>query len=306
MKIAVITPVRHLNEVEQNLNQIGSVFYLENGKKHEVRKLLIDENIDVIVCNPNKQDFIIDRDLLEDTSVRIVNTCSTGLNHIDVAYCDENGILIQSLTKDYDLINDLPSTAELAFGLLMSVVRKIPSSHIDVFQNKSWDYTNYIGRQIQGLTIGIVGYGRLGKFMEKYCKAFNAEVLIYDPYKPSISLGSLKELFSKCDIVSLHVHVSKETRHMINMDLFPCRVKFLINTSRGEIVDEQDIAELLQSGNLHGYGTDVLENEFETPVASPLLLLDPSRYNVVITPHTGGMTIEGQTRAFNYSINKLK
>ncbi len=305
MKIAVITPVKHLPRIEKKLESIGEVFYLENGTKEEVKSLIHKNKIDTIVCNPNKQDFIIDKILLLNSKVKVINTCSTGLNHIDLEYCRKNGIIIQSLTTDFELINSLPSTSELAFGLLMSIVRKIPSSHFEVFNKRTWDYTGFIGTQIQGLTIGIVGYGRLGKFMEQYCRAFNAEILIFDPYKPEISVNSLKELFSKCDAVSLHVHVSNETKHMISKELFPCRVRYLVNTSRGEIVKEEDIADLLVSGQLKGYGTDVLENEFDVPISSPLLSLDPNEYNVVITPHTGGMTFEGQAKAFNYSIDKL-
>ena len=91
---------------------------MQHGSKQEVKKLLIEEKITAILCNPNKQGYKIDKELLEYSSVKIINTCSTGLNHIDLTYCKNNHIKF-SLTKDYDLIKNLPSTSELAFGLML-------------------------------------------------------------------------------------------------------------------------------------------------------------------------------------------
>ena len=126
MKIAIITPVKHLKGVVELLNNKGDIFFLEEGSKDEVRNLLLKENINSILCNPNQQTYKIDKNLLKDTNVTLINTCSTGMNHIDVEYCKNNNIKIYSLTKDMDLINDLPSTSELAFGLMLSLLRNIP------------------------------------------------------------------------------------------------------------------------------------------------------------------------------------
>ena len=305
MKIAVITPIRHLDGVYELLQTKGEVFMLEEGDKNEVRELLIKENIDTILCNPNQQTYKIDYSLLYNTNVSLINTCSTGMNHIDVDYCKKEGIKIYSLTKDYELINDLPSTSELAFGLLLDLMRNITMSNNVTKRDKTWDYLPFVGQQMKDYKVGIVGYGRLGKMMAKFCRAFDAEVYIYDPYSDESNIDTLEELFDICDAVSLHVHVSDETKYMINYDLLSRGVKFLVNTSRGEIVNEYDVIRALKECKLWGYGTDVIEDEFGDIGGSPFFSLDISKLNCIFTPHIGGMTIQGQTKAYKWAVNKL-
>lgn len=305
MKIAVITPVKHLSGIEDLLSTKGEIFYLEEGTKSEVRDLLLRENIDTILCNPNQQTYKIDHELLDNTTVSLINTCSTGMNHIDQEYCKLNKIKIYSLTQDYELINNLPSTSELAFGLLLDLMRNITISNNEVKQNKTWDYLPFVGQQMKDFKIGIVGYGRLGKMMAKYCKAFDAEVYIYDPYSEESNVKELEDLFQICDAVSLHVHVSDETKYMIDYDLLSRNVKFLVNTSRGEIVKESDVIKALKECKLWGYAADVIEDEFGDIKNSPFFSLENSKLNYIFTPHVGGMTIQGQTKAYKWAINKL-
>lgn len=315
MNIAVITPVKHLNGVVELLQTKGDIFFLEEGNKQEVRNLLLEKNIDTILCNPNQQTYKIDKELLQGTNVKLINTCSTGMNHIDVDYCDSNGTKIYSLTKDMKLINDLPSTSELAFGLMVSLLRQIPQGQKHVSEY-GWDYTQFMGRQIKDLTIGIIGYGRLGKMMYNYCTAFGARVKIYDPYKRNEMddafllnnyCSSIEELFKICDVVSLHVHVTPETTYMINEKILGLSKKnpYIINTSRGEIVNEIDIVNALENNLISGYGTDVIENEFDDLTKSPIIKAMNNNKNIIVTPHVGGMTIEGQTKAYTWAVNKL-
>lgn len=314
MRIGVITPVRHLSEIETLLNSKGTVFYLETGTKQETKNFLIKNQIETIICNPNQQSYKIDAELLNGTMVNLINTCSTGMNHIDTDYCNLQGIKIYSLTKDYDLINQLPSTAELAFGLMVSLLRHIPNSinHVKQYQ---WDYTKFVGRQIKDLTIGIIGYGRLGKMMFDYCEAFGANVLVYDPYQKEHMddafllnhNASIEKIAKTCDVISLHVHVTEETKYMIDFEfLGKCKKKpYIINTSRGEIVNELDIVLGLEQKMISGYGTDVVEDEFDDLKNSVIINAMINGYNIIITPHTGGMTREGQEKAFKWAINKL-
>jgi len=305
MKIAVITPVKHLNGIVDLLQSKGDVVFYETATKKEVRGLLLQTTIDTLVCNPNQQTYKIDKELLENTNVKIINSCSTGLNHIDLDYCKENNIEIQCHKNDYKLINQLPSTSELAFGLMLSLLRNIPecNNHVSKY---NWDYTQFMGRQVKDLKIGIIGYGRLGKMMDKYCKSFGAQTFIYDPYVNTLQTP-LEQIFQKCDVISLHVHVTDETKYMINKDLFGFIKKdcYIINTSRGEIVNENDVVEGLESGTITGYGTDVIENEFDDLTKSPIIKAMNFGENIIITPHVGGMTVEGQTKAYKHSINKL-
>jgi len=304
-KIAVITPISHLDGVVDLILTKGTVFLYEESSKDQVRKLLLTHSIDTILCNPNQQSYKIDEDLLKGTNVNLINTCSTGMNHIDVEYCNENDIEIYSLTKDMELINDLPSTSELAFGLMISLLRKIPEGKKHVSEHK-WDYTQFMGRQVKDLKIGIIGYGRLGKMMYNYCRAFGAEVMVYDPYVMK-GFNCLEEMVSKADVISLHVHVTDETKYMINENLlgFSNKDLYIINTSRGEIVNEKDMVSALKSKQLTGYGTDVIEHEFGQLTQSPIIQAMNEGENIIVTPHVGGMTIEGQTKAFKWAIDKL-
>ena len=127
-KILCITPVKHLEGVYEKLETFGSITYLPNISKIKLIEFLKNNNISYIFTNPNKQGFILDEEVLKYGNIKIINTCSTGLNHIDVDFCKIRSIGVWSLTKDYDLINDLPSTSELAFGLMMSLLRNIPQS----------------------------------------------------------------------------------------------------------------------------------------------------------------------------------
>jgi len=219
-------------------------------------------------------------------------------------YCKENNIEVWHLARDYELINQLPSTAEHAFGLMLSLLRKIPMSFHSV-KDGNWDYEPYIGRQLKGLTVGIIGYGRLGKMMETYCHAFGMTVKIHDPYE---GYDDLDLVLRESDVISLHVHVTDKTVGMINENTIKRMKKkpYLINTSRGEIVNEKKVIEAIEEGKLSGYATDVITDEFGNIHNSKLVefSMNPTN-NVIITPHVGGMTWEGQTKAYKWAINKF-
>ena len=114
-------------------------------------------------------------------------------------------------------------------------------------------------------------------------------------------------MFVNCDVISLHVHVTNETKYMINKKLLGLSKKdlYIINTSRGEIVNENNIVEALKNKKLSGYGTDVVEHEFNDLKKSPIINAMNEGENIIVTPHIGGMTIEGQTKAYKWSISKL-
>lgn len=310
MKLVCITPIRHLEGVYESLQDIMDFEYHPNIKKHELNKLLIDTGSYYIFTNPNKQNFILDEEVLKYTNVKIINTCSTGLNHIDMDYCKSNNIKVWSLKEDYELINDLPSTSELAFGLMMSLLRNIPKSYHSV-KDGNWDYEPYVGHQIKGKTIGVIGYGRLGKIMCDLFYGWGVKLLATDPYERITTARGvpLSELLDKSDVVFLHTHVTEETRGMVDEEFLSYMKEgsYLINTARGELVDEEAIIESIKVGHLKGYGTDVIKDEFGDIENSKLVefSINPNN-NVVITPHIGGMTIEGQTKAYHWAINKFK
>ena len=310
MKILCITPVKHLDGVYEKLQSYGEVIYKPEVDRNELKILLDTTGADYLFTNPNKQNFILDKEVLQFGFLKVINTCSTGLNHIDTNYCKENKIDVWSLKEDYKLINDLPSTSELAFGLMMSLLRNIPKSFHSV-KDGNWDYEPYVGHQIKGKTIGVIGYGRLGKIMCKLFDGWGVKLLATDPYERIITARGvpLDELLEKSDVVFLHTHVTDDTRGMVDEEFLSYMKEgsYLINTARGELVDEKAIKESIECGHLKGYGTDVIKDEFGDIQNSKLVefSMNPNN-NVVITPHIGGMTIEGQTKAYHWAIGKFK
>ena len=318
MKIVCITPIKHLDGVYERLEQYGEVIYVPEISKLELTTLLSEKpDIEYLFTNPNKQNFILDEEVLENSNIKVINTCSTGLNHIDLQYVlGEKNIEVWSLKEDFELINDLPSTAELSFGLMMSLLRKIPEG-FDSVKKGEWDYEPLIGRQIKGLTIGIIGFGRLGKITAELFKGWGVNILVNDPYVETFEYEQveIKELQEKSDVVFLHLHANEETRNMVDREFLSNMKKgaILINTSRGELVDEKEIIKSLHSRDeLGGYGTDVIRDEFGNVKNSKLIEFANSRYpeimgndRIVITPHVGGMTWEGQTKAYKWAVDKF-
>jgi D-3-phosphoglycerate dehydrogenase len=317
MKIICITPIKNIFGVFERLESMSDNLYYEPDiDKDALKTLLKVSGADYIFTNPNKQNYMLDGDLLQFGQLKAICTASTGTNHIDVKYCEEKEIEIISITKDYQVINAITSTAEHTLALMLSLIRKIPTSFHSV-RDGNWDWEPYVGRQMNSLTIGIIGYGRLGKLMAKYCDALGMEVLLHDPYVFSFGGNiernkqpvELDELLERSDVISLHVHVTDETREMINKNTISKMVKrpYLINTSRGEIVNEDDIIDALRSEDLQGYATDVIRDEFGDIKNSKLVDESITPQNkIIITPHIAGMTKEAQEIAYHWAIDKLE
>ncbi len=310
MKILCITPVGHLDGVLKTMKSYCITIYKPDITKDSLKTFLSKNRVQYLFTNPNKQNFILDEEVLKDSFIRVINTASTGLNHIDLDYCKSCGIDVWSLKEDYELINDLPSTSELAFGLMMSLLRNISSGFEDV-KNGNWNYEAHIGHQVKGMTIGVIGYGRLGKIMCKLFDGWGVKLLISDPYTYTftrmIKNVDRKILLNESDVVFLHTHVTDETRGMVD-DEFLSEMKqnsYLINTARGELVDEDAVVKSIENGHLKGYGTDVIRDEFGNRENSKLVEFSKTN-NVIITPHVGGMTWEGQNKAYMWAVNKFR
>lgn len=309
-RILVITPVRHIAGVAQSLESIGSVTYLDDPSAEEVLAVIAD--YDAIYTNPNKSKVFISRQLIDEARrLRVICTASTGTNHIDKAYAAARGLPILALTEERDVINRISSTAELAFALTIAGLRHVVRGHNAVLTGE-WDYTRYIGRQMNCLTVGVIGYGRLGSLYAGYCKAFGSRVMVYDPYKTVVQDGleqvpDLGMLLVAADVVALHVHVTDETTKMINRSCLAQMKQdvLLVNTSRGDVVDEPDLVAFLKANPQAKVATDVLADELRNRLASPLLLHAQLSDQVVITPHIGGMTREAQEIAYGHAARLL-
>jgi D-3-phosphoglycerate dehydrogenase len=308
-KILVITPVSHIEGVGKQLEDIGEVTYLDDPDPDEVRKIIA--NYEAIFTNPNKSKVFLGKEVLSDTpKLKVICTASTGTNHVDKPYINNKGISLLALTEERDVINNITSTAEHALALTLSIIRNIKVSSLSVSQGL-WDYTPFVGRQMNSLNVGVIGYGRLGSLYAKYCNSLGSDVFIYDPFKKVpkeySQLSDLPDIFKVSDIISLHVHVNEETIGMINKKLLSMAKKdlVLINTSRGDIVNEKDLVEFLMKNKKSLYATDVLENEISNRTGSPIYKYHQDSQQVLITPHIGGMTKEAQEIAYNHAASML-
>jgi phosphoglycerate dehydrogenase-like enzyme len=310
-RILVITPVRHIAGVPEILESIGTVTYLDDPSLAEVIAVIGD--YEAIYTNPNKSKVYIGRDVIDaGRNLKVICTASTGTNHIDKSYAAERGLPILALTEERHVISRISSTAELAFALTLAALRHVVRGHSAVL-NGEWDYTRYIGRQMNCLTVGVIGYGRLGSMYAGYCRALGSRVLVFDPYKtvdrPDLDqVADMDMLLTTSDVIALHVHVTEETLGMIDAEHL-ARMKddvLLVNTSRGDIVNEEDLVTFLKIHPEARVATDVLADEVRNRLGSQLLQYAAQSEQVIITPHIGGMTREAQEIAYGHAALRLQ
>lgn len=222
-----------------------------------------------------------------------------GLDNIDVARASRLGIVVVA-----PLNANAISVAELTLGLLLALARKIPVADAST-KAGGWDRQRCTGCEISGKTLAICGLGRIGGAVARLARAFSMRVVAFDPLvKPGSAIvretnttlcSSLQEALSTADFITVHLPLTRDTRHLFNRKTFGAMKAgaCFINTSRGGLVDETALSEALQNGRLAGAGLDV--REVEPPAARGSL---ESKPNVILTPHIGAFTVEAQTRTF--------
>jgi len=240
----------------------------------------------------------IDADLLKNAGpqLKLIANFGAGVDHIDVSAATERGIIVTNtpgvLTED---------TADLTLALIMAVARRIVEGATSIQRGefKGWSPIWMLGRRVTGKRLGIIGMGRIGQAVARRARAFGLQIHYHNrrpvPAKIAEDLGatywdSLDQMLARMDIVSVHSPHTPATYHLLSAR----RLKLLqphavvINTSRGEIIDENALADLLAAGKIAGVGLDVFEFE---PAVNPKLLKQP---NAVLLPHMGSATIEGR------------
>ncbi|MCS7166871.1 MAG: phosphoglycerate dehydrogenase [Gemmatales bacterium] len=273
------------------LHQAGlEVDYRPGLKGEELRRAL--QRADGMIVRSGTR---VTADLLEQPGqLRAIVRAGVGVDNIDVAAATRRGIVVMNTPG-----GNTVSTAEHTWALILSLVRHVPAADASVRAGK-WERQRFIGMQLAGKTLGVVGVGRIGREVARRALAFDMKVLAYDPFltaERAAQLGiepapSLHALLPHCDIVTLHVPLTDQTRQLLGAREISLmkRGAYLINCARGGVVDETALVEALQSGQLAGAALDVFAEEPPAP-DSPLLNLP----NVVLTPHLGASTVEAQT-----------
>ena len=256
-------------------------------------------------------DLKIDRAVLARAKRLVaINTASTGTDHIDKEEAARQGIRVLSITRDYALLRTFTATAECAWMLLLACSRNLRPAVRQALDGR-WRDEQLYGRQLSGHTLGVLGVGRLGSMTARFGHAFGMRVLGCD-IKPFSIAGvervNFETLLKDSDAISIHIHMTPENYHLFGASVF-VRMKqkaVLINTSRGDVVDEQALIAALECGTPAAYGTDVVHDEWRDDMSrSPLIRYAHDHENVVITPHIGGCTYKSLVDARVFSARKL-
>ena len=310
-RLLVITPISHIDGLEKLLKKYFKLDKIENPSNKQIFKII--QNYEIIFTNPNMSKVFLSQELLQKAKkLEIICTASTGTNHIDLSYAYKKKIKILSLRDKKKIINKISSTAEHALALMMSKIRNVYEATISV-KKENWDYRPFIGRQMNNLNVGIIGYGRLGKMMAKFLLPLVGKIFIYEKnfkiknLNKKISQVSLKKLISNSDIISLHIHADEKNLNFINRNILNLMNKnvLIVNTSRGEIINEIDLVNFLKKNKDATYATDVLKGEITNKFESKIFKYSKVSNQVLITPHIGGMTSDAQKLAYMGIAKKL-
>ena len=264
------------------------------------------KTIDGLICFP--YDKIDDKIIDLSTNLKVISTFSVGFDHIDINHAKKKKIRVGYTPK---VLTD--ATADLAFALMIDLVRRV-SEGDRIIRNGKWRQIygahDYVGMDLQGKTLGILGMGRIGSTLAKRAKAFDMKIIYHNRSHVSKSreksLGvkyvSLDKLITQSDVISIHVPHTPKTDQMFNSKIFK-KMKnssFLINTARGKIVNEKDLGSALKKKIIAGAGLDVFESE---PIGNnhPFTKIP----NIVLAPHIGSSSKETRKEMARITVKNL-
>ena len=252
-----------------------------------------------------------ERDLPPLPRCRALVTATTGTDHVDSASLERAGIALLSLRGRREFLESITATAELALCLILSLVRHVPFAFDDVRAGR-WNRDCFLGRQLSGLTAGIVGYGRLGRMMSHYLLALGMEVLAFDLIDGEMQAGvkrseSLESLLAASDIVTVHVSLNETSEGLFSSREFGAMKKgaLFVNTSRGAVVDEEALLRALENGPLGGAALDTVRDEIRLSATSPLIRYAAEHRNLILTPHIGGAAADARERCEVFMARQL-
>ena len=285
----------------ERLRQGAEVVLCNEGRQLSEEQLIAHlPGVDAVIATDERYS---ERVFAAAPQLKMIALDGVGFDNVDLAAATRHGVIVNNAPVNYD------SVADLAFGLMIATVRKILVGDRGMRSGRWGERDAYLTPDVNGAILGIIGLGRVGRAVARRAVGFDLTLLAYDPYvspeaaRPlGVQMVDLAELLSQADIITIHMPLNPETRGMINGAAF-ARMKrgaYLINTSRGAIVDEPALIAALASGHLAGAGLDVVCDEPPTP-DNPLFRFD----NVVLTAHVGSDTLGTFRKIFDSAVTDL-
>lgn len=306
--------ILHLDENHPLLIQQFQVLGCENHMDYTSSKEVVEQHIHLYDGIIIRSRFSLDKTFLQKaTNLKFIGRLGAGLENIDTQFAEQKGIFLASAPE-----GNMNAVGEHALGMLLSLFNKL--NHVDQEVRKGiWIREENRGVELDGKTVGIIGYGNMGKAFAKKLKGFDVEVICYDILdgvgNENARQVSLVEFQQKVDVVSLHTPQTEQTINMVNADFIAAFEKsfWLLNTARGKCVNTTDLVIALESGKILGAGLDVLEYEkssFENMFVGNKLheafkyLIESNK--VLLSPHIAGWTIESKEKLAQTVVDKIK
>ena len=277
--------------------------------QEELAKLIPDYDVLIMRVDP-----AINKEILDAAkNLKVIGVCSVGLNHIDMDTAKAKGIQVFNAPG-----MNANAVAELTFSKMLDLSRHTIPANYDVKVNKNWDKYKFVGRELRGKTLGILGFGRIGQRVGELGRAFKMNIVAYDPYLPAhvfeeqqATSMSIDEVLKTADYVTIHMPLTPETKDLFNAKSI-AEMKndaVVLNMARGGIVNEKDMYEALKAGKIGGYASDVMENELAgggltegAGFDSPLFECE----NFLVSPHLGAQSTDASRDIGAHIIAKVK
>ena len=307
MKCLIIDAVH--SSIKEELSKYMQVDTHMLPTQQELAKLIPDYDVLVMRVDPAINEEILDAA----KNLKVIGVCAVGLNHVNMEAAKARGIQVFNAAG-----LNANAVAELTLSKMLDVARHTIPADADVKVNKNWDKYKFVGSELRGKTLGILGFGRIGRRVGELGRAFLMNVVAYDPFlkpedfeKENAKGMDIDELLKVSDYVSIHIPLTPDTKNLFNAEsiskMKPDAV--VLNMSRGGIVNEQDMYEALKANKIGGYATDVMENELAAgglvegaTFDSPLFECD----NFIVTPHLGAQSLDASRDIGVFITAKLK
>jgi phosphoglycerate dehydrogenase-like enzyme len=269
---------------------------------NELKKII--SNFDILIVRNKTQ---VNKEILENaSSLKFIGRLGVGLDNIDTEYCRNNNIHVQPATG-----MNADSVAEYVINSSLSLLKNVPLMHQETSLG-NWPRTSISSRELNGKIFGLMGFGLIAKKVSTLAKIFNAHIIAYDPFidssianKFNIKLVDMHEIFEKADVISIHLPLTPTTKDLLNYDAFTKMKKqpIIINSSRGSIINEDDLLRSYDEKLISGFALDVYETE---PAPKIFLNSIKDNTNCILTPHIAGVTEESNIRVSDFIANSVK